>query len=91
MVPVTRSMEHSNGILSPSEYDVSSQVEEPLQTLQFLEQRAQRRGFRADMDADQLVSFCFGKGSADWGPLTVYGLAKSGDIYGLSPFIPTYA
>ncbi|KAG9002874.1 hypothetical protein FRB90_011299 [Tulasnella sp. 427] len=79
----------TDGILR--EYDVSSQVEEPLQTLYFLPQKVRRRGYQADQGAEQVVSFTFGKGVADWGPLTVYALAKSGDIYAMAPFLPTYA
>ena len=73
------------------EYDLSSQVDEPLQTLHFLHQKSRRRGIQADVDAEQIVSYCMGKGVADWGPLTVYALARSGDIYAMSPFLPTYA
>ncbi|KIO30221.1 hypothetical protein M407DRAFT_20688 [Tulasnella calospora MUT 4182] len=79
----------SDGVLR--EYDVSSQAEEPLQTLYFLPQKSRRRGYQADRGAEQIVSFTFGKGVADWGPLTVYALARSGDIYAVAPFLPTHA
>ncbi len=66
-------------------------VDEPVQTVHFLPQKTHRRGFSADDDTMQMSSFCFGKGISDWGPLTIYGLAKSGDIYAIAPFLPVNA
>lgn len=59
--------------------------------LHFLEQKTRRRGFQADLGAEQIVSFCLGKGPGDWGPLTIYALARNSDIYAMSPFLPTQA
>ena len=46
-------------------------------------------GFSADdINASRAVAFCFGEGKGDWGPLTIYGLMKNGDISAISPFLP---
>ena len=39
----------------------------------------------------EVASFTLGKGRADWGPLTVYAVMKSGDIYSICPYLPTNA
>lgn len=36
----------------------------------------------------EVASFTLGKGRADWGPLTVYVVMKSGDIYAICPYMP---
>ncbi|KAK4052043.1 hypothetical protein OIV83_002337 [Microbotryomycetes sp. JL201] len=55
--------------------------------------RAHRhRGFSAiDQDAETAVGFCLGSGKGDWGPATLYGLMKNGDIKALCPFLPKKA
>ncbi len=48
--------------------------------------------FLADDAADrEVASFAFGKGKADWGPLTVYAVMKSGDVYAICPYLPKNA
>lgn len=44
-----------------------------------------------DASEREIVSFALGKGRADWGPLTVYALMKSGDIYAVCPYLPKNA
>ncbi|KIY49501.1 hypothetical protein FISHEDRAFT_65459 [Fistulina hepatica ATCC 64428] len=74
------------------EYDVSVDVEEPQQTLSFVPQDDHRASFHADDPADrEATSFTLGKGEADWGPLTVYALTRSGDIYSICPYLPVNA
>ena len=43
--------------------------------------------FGPDLDDNEAVSFDIGKGNG-WGPFTVYGLMKSGDIYSFCPVVP---
>jgi hypothetical protein len=46
----------------------------------------------ADDDSErEVASFTLGKGQADWGPLTVYAVMKSGDIYSICPYMPQNA
>jgi nucleoporin NUP82 len=75
-----------------SEYDLAVDAEEPRQTLNFVPQRNRRKGFMAvDEASEQIVSFCLGKSKADWSSLTVYALARSGDVYAICPFMPSNA
>jgi len=46
-------------------------------------------GFAADLDAMEPASCCFGPGEQSWRPLTLYILMRSGDIYALSPIVPS--
>ena len=39
----------------------------------------------------EVASFSLGKGRADWGPLTVYAVTRSGDIYSICPYMPQNA
>ncbi|KAG8965932.1 hypothetical protein FRC03_012768 [Tulasnella sp. 419] len=74
------------------EYNMAEDAEEPLQTLHFIPPRTHRKGYQADEAlGEEVVSFCLGQGKADWGPLTVYALMTSGDVYAMSPFLPTKA
>ncbi|CAH7685647.1 expressed protein, partial [Phakopsora pachyrhizi] len=41
-----------------------------------------------DLRSTTAVSMCFGAGSSDWGPLTLYGLMKNGDVYAICPYLP---
>lgn len=51
-----------------------------------------RKSYLADDDTErQVASFTLGKGKADWGPLTVYTVMKSGDIYAICPYMPKNA
>ncbi|KIM46011.1 hypothetical protein M413DRAFT_441079 [Hebeloma cylindrosporum] len=73
------------------EYDISVDTEEPQQTLCFVPER-KTRSFMADDDSErEVASFTLGKGQADWGPLTVYAVMKSGDIYSICPYMPQNA
>ncbi|TDL29694.1 hypothetical protein BD410DRAFT_817721 [Rickenella mellea] len=73
------------------EYDISVDPEEPQQTLSFVPER-KRGAFVAHDDAErEVVSFALGKGTADWGPLTMYALMKSGDVYAICPYMPQNA
>jgi nucleoporin NUP82 len=91
-----------DGILR--EYDVGDDAEEPAQLVDFCQEEAisrrtsstgggpSRLGLSAeDVDGDIAVSFCFGAGSGDWGPLTIYCLMRNGDLYAVSPFVPVNA
>ncbi|TFK29279.1 hypothetical protein FA15DRAFT_632177 [Coprinopsis marcescibilis] len=70
------------------EYDISFDAEEPQQTLSFVPQR-KANAFAADDDSErEVTSFTLGKGKADWGPLTIYALMKSGDVYAICPYLP---
>lgn len=44
-----------------------------------------------DESEREVTSFTFGRGKADWGPLTVYAVMKSGDIYAICPYLPQNA
>lgn len=71
-----------------SEYDIGVDTEEPQQVLTFVPERL-RKSFSAEDDTErQVASFTLGQGKADWGPLTVYAVMKSGDIHAICPYIP---
>ncbi|KZV77417.1 hypothetical protein PENSPDRAFT_672792 [Peniophora sp. CONT] len=72
------------------EYDISVDTEEPAQVVSFVPER--KRSFNAfDESENEVVSFTLGKGRADWGPLTVYTVMKSGDVYAICPYLPQNA
>ncbi|KAF6762852.1 hypothetical protein DFP72DRAFT_1061098 [Ephemerocybe angulata] len=73
------------------EYDISVDTEEPQQVLSFVPPRKSGSFAAEDESEREVTSFTLGKGRADWGPLTVYALMKSGDIYALSPYLPQNA
>ena len=74
------------------EYDISVDADEPQQTVSFMPERRASRSFLAQDSAErEVASFTLGKGAADWGPLTVYALTKSGDIYSFCPYLPKNA
>ena len=74
------------------EYDVSVDPEEPLQVLTFVPEKKRRMSYLAEDPAErEVASFTIGKGNADWGPLTIYALMKSGDVYALCPYMPQNA
>jgi len=74
------------------EYDISINADEPQQTISFMPERRASRSFLAqDSTEREVASFTLGKGAADWGPLTVYALTKSGDIYSFCPYLPKNA
>lgn len=73
------------------EYDIAVDTEEPQQVLSFVPERT-RKSFLAEDDAErQVASFTLGKGKADWGPLSVYAVMRSGDIYAICPYMPKNA
>jgi nucleoporin NUP82 len=76
-----------------SEYDISVDVEEPLQVVSFVpDRRRSSKAFNAIDSADrEVASFTLGKGKADWGPLTIYAAMKSGDVYAVCPYMPKNA
>ena len=76
--------------LLTSEYDVSFDPEEPRATLEFFPDRRECVVGLDDSERE-VVSFAFGKGKADWGPLTVYALTRSGDVYAICPYMPQHA
>jgi nucleoporin NUP82 len=72
------------------EYDISLDTEEPQQMLTFVP--AKKSSFALEDESErEVTSFTFGKGKADWGPLTVYAVMKSGDIYAICPYLPQNA
>ena len=75
-----------------SEYDISVDAEEPLQVVSFVPDRKPNKSFNAvDAAEREVASFTLGKGKADWGPLTIYGIMKSGDVYAVCPYMPKNA
>ncbi|KAJ4473481.1 hypothetical protein C8R41DRAFT_888262 [Lentinula lateritia] len=71
------------------EYDISVDTEEPQQVLTFVPEKKAGRSFVAeDASEREVVSFTLGKGKADWGPLTVYAVMRSGDVYSICPYMP---
>ncbi|KAJ7904339.1 hypothetical protein B0H14DRAFT_3079228 [Mycena olivaceomarginata] len=71
------------------EYDISVDTEEPQQVLSFVPEKKTKSFVAEDASEREVASFCLGQGRADWGPLTVYALMKSGDIYSICPSIPS--
>ncbi|KAF9222099.1 hypothetical protein BS17DRAFT_784420 [Gyrodon lividus] len=73
------------------EYDISVDSEEPQQVLSFVPEKRSRSYLAQDPAEREVTSFILGKGKADWGPLTVYALTRSGDIYAICPYMPRNA
>ncbi|OJA16379.1 hypothetical protein AZE42_09872 [Rhizopogon vesiculosus] len=74
------------------EYDISVDTEEPQQVLSFVPEKKTSKSYLAEDPAERKVaSFTLGKGKADWGPLTVYAIMRSGDIYSICPYMPRNA
>ncbi|KAF8631152.1 hypothetical protein AX15_002498 [Amanita polypyramis BW_CC] len=73
------------------EYDISIDTEEPQQILSFMPEKKSTSYQAEDPSEREVVSFTLGKGVADWGPLTVYALTRSGDIYAICPYMPQNA
>lgn len=76
---------------NPREYDISVDSEEPRQVLSFFPEKKSRSFLAQDPAEREVTSFTLGKGRADWGPLTVYALTRSGDIYAICPYMPRNA
>ncbi|KAF4574789.1 hypothetical protein EYR36_006139 [Pleurotus pulmonarius] len=73
------------------EYDISVDTEEPQQILTFMPERKSKSFIAQDDSERQIASFTFGRGMADWGPLTVYAVTMSGDVYAICPYMPQNA
>ncbi|KAJ7095237.1 hypothetical protein B0H15DRAFT_774867 [Mycena belliarum] len=73
------------------EYDISVDTEEPQQVLSFVPDRKTKSFVAEDASEREVASFSLGQGRADWGPLTVYAVMKSGDIYSICPYMPKNA
>lgn len=70
---------------------MSLDPDEPCKVVDFVPPR-KRGSYAVEDDLEREVSsFTFGKGKADWGPLTVYTLMKSGDVYAMCPYLPERA
>ncbi|KAF8897384.1 hypothetical protein BD779DRAFT_1432160 [Infundibulicybe gibba] len=70
------------------EYDISVDTEEPQQVLSFVPEKKTKSFIAEDASEREVASFSLGKGHADWGPLTVYAVMKSGDVYAICPYLP---
>lgn len=86
LVPVTRPF--SSRV---REYDISVDTDEPQQILSFIPQRKANSILAVDSSEREIASFALGKGRADWGPLTIYAVTKSGDVYSICPYLPQNA
>ncbi|EGO27441.1 hypothetical protein SERLADRAFT_446672 [Serpula lacrymans var. lacrymans S7.9] len=73
------------------EYDISVDTDEPQQILSFVPDKKTKSYLAEDPSEREVASFTLGKGIADWGPLTVYAVMKSGDIYSICPYMPKNA
>lgn len=73
------------------EYDISVDTEEPQQVLSFVPEKKHKSFLAEDASEREVASFTLGRGKADWGPLTVYAVMKSGDIYSICPYMPRNA
>jgi nucleoporin NUP82 len=73
------------------EYDISLDTEEPQQVLSFVPERRSKSFLAEDASEREVASFTLGKGKADWGPLTVYAVMRSGDVYSICPYMPQNA
>ena len=73
------------------EYDISVDPEEPQQVLSFVPDKKKNSYLAEEGSEREVASFTFGKGKADWGPLTVYAIMRSGDIYAICPYMPQNA
>ncbi|KAG6336349.1 hypothetical protein ID866_2744 [Astraeus odoratus] len=73
------------------EYDISVDTEEPQQVLSFLPEKKSKSFMAEDPAEREIASFTLGKGRADWGPLTIYVVTRSGDIYAICPYMPKNA
>jgi nucleoporin NUP82 len=78
-------------LMYPREYDISVDTEEPQQVLSFVPERKTKSFVAEDASEREVASFSLGQGRADWGPLTVYAVMKSGDIYSICPYMPKNA
>ncbi|KAI6164741.1 hypothetical protein EDD17DRAFT_1557731 [Pisolithus thermaeus] len=73
------------------EYDISVDTEEPQQVLSFFPERKPKSFIAEDPAEREIASFTLGRGKADWGPLTIYTVTRSGDVYAICPYMPKNA
>lgn len=73
------------------EYDIAVNTEEPQQVLSFVPDKGRKSYVAEDVSERQVASFTLGKGKADWGPLSIYAVMRSGDIYAICPYMPKNA
>lgn len=72
------------------EYDVAKDPSEPQQTVELLALPQNKLKYDVSASAEA-VSFCIGRGSADWSPFTVYALTTEGEVWATCPFLPANA
>lgn len=72
------------------EYDVAKDPSEPQQTVELLAPPQNKLKYDVSASAEA-VSFCIGRGSADWSPFTVYTLTTEGEVWATCPFLPANA
>ncbi len=79
------------------EYNIADDAQEPTQTLSFItaspkpSASSARRGFSADDEEGEKAVGMVIAGGGGWGPLTVMGLMRNGDIRAICPFLPSKA
>ncbi|KAI0693564.1 hypothetical protein BC835DRAFT_1415823 [Cytidiella melzeri] len=73
------------------EYDIAVGVEEPQQVLSFVPDKKFQSYLAEDDSEREVASFTLGKGKADWGPLSIYAVMRSGDVYAICPYMPQNA
>lgn len=66
-------------------------TEEPQQVLSFVPEKKSKSFVAEDPSEREVVSFTLGQGQVDWGPLTMYAIMKSGDVYAVCPYMPRNA
>jgi nucleoporin NUP82 len=66
-------------------------TEEPQQVLSFVPEKKTKSYLAEDISEREVASFTLGRGNADWGPLTVYTVMRSGDVYCICPYMPRNA
>ncbi|KAI5781217.1 hypothetical protein EDC01DRAFT_779068 [Geopyxis carbonaria] len=83
----------ADGYLRSYEFLMGSEpsFELPESTFDLVAMRGGKRqgGYTADGDEMVPASMCFADGPEGWRPFTLYILMRGGDIYGLSPVVPS--
>lgn len=59
--------------------------------MSFVPEKKSKSYFAEDESEREVASFTLGRGKADWGPLSIYAVMKSGDIYAICPYMPQNA
>ena len=86
-----RALHFSKPLTVTREYDISVDTEEPQQVLSFFPEKKSKSFMAEDPAEREIASFTLGKGKADWGPLTVHAVTRSGDVYAICPYMPQNA